>query len=84
MGGGPSEPLRTSKRTPIQDSRYGGLIYLSPNTGTVYQELHTDEKTLQSLLNLISKRKALLHPHLLTLRNHFVKEQKMTAFVCGP
>jgi hypothetical protein len=84
MGGAePSQPFISNSRKPIVDAHYGGLVYLSPNTATAYQLVHAEPKQLPSLLSLIAKRKTLLHPHLLTLRSHFVKQQSTPSLACG-
>jgi hypothetical protein len=71
-------------RTHTNDPRYGGLVYLSPQTGTVYQQLALEEKNMPALMELIGKRRAMVHPHLLTVRNHFWKGEKKKGFAsCG-
>ena len=38
---------------------------------------------MNALLELITKRKSLRHPNLLTVRNYFFKHEKGSAFSCG-
>ena len=79
-----AELKTTSTRKHTNEPRYGGLVYLSPHTGTVYQLLSLEEKNMNKVLELISRRKALLHNNFLTVKNHFCKQEvKNVKFSCG-
>lgn len=83
MGAEQAQEVRTPTRTHSNDPRYGGLVYISAHTGTLYQQMNIEEKNMPALLELISRRKALLHKNLLTIRSHFFKHEKQSSFACG-
>ena len=85
MGNSPPElpESRSQLRNYIEDGRYGGQVILSEVTGTVYQCHLLDERSLPPFERLLSKRKQLKHPHLLTVKDSFSKDLGEEGFNCG-
>lgn len=76
MGNSSGKPPLPTELSPIKDPRYGGNALINLNRTRIYQLFDIDHTNIDDFTNLLTSRRQLSHPNLLTVNKTWVDDYR--------